>query len=221
MHRMNTLSQPRPSFKAQMHQAREDAIVEAASRLLGEKGFETMTVDEVAAAVGIAKASLYKHFSGKDDLCAAAMVHVVERLQRFLDGLPRELSALQRLHALLRWSLELQLGDETLFLPDRNSALAQALRACDAYQASMQEVNARILGWIAEAQAAGQLRREPPPDVILCALLARSADPMLAMLRERGYGHGQIVDWAMDACLAGLISAPAAPARCSWPAPGC
>ena len=97
------LSQPRPSFKAQMHRAREDAIVEAASRLLGEKGFETMTVEEVADAVGIAKASLYKHFAGKDDLCAAAMVHVVERLQRFLDGLPRELSALQRLHALLRW----------------------------------------------------------------------------------------------------------------------
>lgn len=47
---MNTLQPPRPSFKEQMLRAREDAIVEAASRLLGEKGFETMTVDEVAAA---------------------------------------------------------------------------------------------------------------------------------------------------------------------------
>ena len=83
MGRMNMLSQPRPSFKAQMHQAREEAIVEATSRLLGIKGFETMTVDEVAATVGIAKASLYKHFAGKDDLCAAAMVHGVGRLQRF------------------------------------------------------------------------------------------------------------------------------------------
>jgi AcrR family transcriptional regulator len=30
-----------------------------------------MTVDEVAAAVGIAKASLYKHFPGKEQLAAA------------------------------------------------------------------------------------------------------------------------------------------------------
>lgn len=204
MRQMNTLQQPRPSFKAQMHRAREDAIVEAASRLLGEKGFETMTVDEVAAAVGIAKASLYKHFAGKDDLCAAAMVHVVERLQRFLAELPADWPALQRLQALLRWSLELQLGDETPLLPGRSSALAQALRSCDAYHASMQEVAARILGWIAEAQAAGQLRRDLPADVVLCALLARSADPMLDMLRERGYGDAQIIDWAMDACLGGL-----------------
>lgn len=213
MHCMNTLSPSRPSFKAQMHRAREDAIVEAASRLLGEKGFETMTVDEVAAAVGIAKASLYKHFSGKDDLCTAAMVHLVERLQRFLGGLPDELTALQRLQALLRWSLELQLDDETPFLPQRNSALAQALRGCDVYHASMQEVSACILGWIVQAQAAGQLRRELPPDVVLCALLARSADPMLAMLRERGYGNAEILVWAMDTCLSGLVPQPAAELR--------
>ncbi len=201
---MNTLSQPRPSFKAQMHRAREDAIVEAASRLLGEKGFETMTVDEVAAAVGIAKASLYKHFAGKDDLCTAAVVHGVGRLQRFLDELPTELAPLQRLQALLRWLLELQLGEETPLLSERNSALAQALRTCDVYQVAMQEVSARILGWVVQAQAAGQLRPDLPPDVMLCALLARSADPMLAMLRERGYSNAEILDWVMDACLSGL-----------------
>ncbi|MBC7610530.1 MAG: TetR family transcriptional regulator, partial [Polaromonas sp.] len=41
-----------------MLQAREDAIVQAVNRLLAEKGFDLMTVDQVAAEVGIAKASL-------------------------------------------------------------------------------------------------------------------------------------------------------------------
>ena len=45
------------SFKQQMLQAREDAIIRAVNLLLSEKGFDAMTVDEVAAAVGIAKAS--------------------------------------------------------------------------------------------------------------------------------------------------------------------
>ena len=40
------------SFREQMHQAREDAIVAAVNRLLAEKGFEAMTVDEVAAEIG-------------------------------------------------------------------------------------------------------------------------------------------------------------------------
>ena len=114
---------------------------------------------------------------------------------------------------LLRWLLELQLGEETPLLSERNSALAQALRGCDVYHASMQEVSACILGWIVQAQAAGQLRRELPPDVVLCALLARSADPMLAMLRERGYGNAEILAWAMDTCLSGLVPQPAAELR--------
>ena len=45
---------PKISFKAQMLLAREDAIVQAVNRLLAEKGFDAMTVDEVAADVGIA-----------------------------------------------------------------------------------------------------------------------------------------------------------------------
>ncbi|NBX89463.1 MAG: TetR family transcriptional regulator, partial [Betaproteobacteria bacterium] len=51
------LNAPEPvkkSFKLQMLQAREVAITRAVNRLLAEKGFDAMTVDEVAAEVGIA-----------------------------------------------------------------------------------------------------------------------------------------------------------------------
>ncbi|MDQ8003011.1 MAG: helix-turn-helix domain-containing protein, partial [Pseudomonadota bacterium] len=77
---MSAIAPPaKPSFKAQMLQAREDAIVQTVNRLLAEKGFDAMTVDEVAASVGIAKASLYKHFPSKEDLAAAAMVRIMQR----------------------------------------------------------------------------------------------------------------------------------------------
>ena len=68
------MSAARPRFREQFLQAREDAIVESVNRLLAEKGFDLMTVDEVVADVGIAKASLYKHFASKEALAAAAMV---------------------------------------------------------------------------------------------------------------------------------------------------
>ena len=45
----------KPSFKQRMLAAREDAIVQAVNRLLAEKGFEAMTVDEVAAVWNIEK----------------------------------------------------------------------------------------------------------------------------------------------------------------------
>ena len=64
------------SFKEQMHLAREEAILQSTCRLLGEKAYDAMTMDDVANAVGIAKASLYKHFSSKEELCCAAMVQI-------------------------------------------------------------------------------------------------------------------------------------------------
>jgi len=204
---MNALPQPtRLSFKVQMHRAREDAIVEAATRLLGAKGFDGMTVDEVAAAVGIAKASLYKHFAGKDDLCTAAMVQVVERVQDFLAAMPEDLPAMERLRALLRWSLQLQQDEGLPWLPQAGTALARTVADCPTYQAAMQQVYARLLGWIAQAQAGGQLRRELPAEVVLCALLARSCDPLPDMLRARGMDDAQALDWAVDCCLGGLAS---------------
>ena len=81
---MQTSNGIKVSFKEQMLQAREVAIIQSVNRLLAEKGFEAMTVDEVAADVGIATASLYKHFPSKEDLAAAAMVLVMRRAQAFL-----------------------------------------------------------------------------------------------------------------------------------------
>src|SRR5665213_2745727 len=112
----------RVSFKEKMLQAREEAIVKAVSRLLAEKGFEAMTVDEVAAEVGIAKASLYKHFPSKEDLAASAMVRVMRRVQDFLLSLPMDDAPLDKLRAAVRWTLALQLAGEMPSLPSQNSS---------------------------------------------------------------------------------------------------
>jgi AcrR family transcriptional regulator len=206
---MSTVA-PRFSFKEQMHQAREDAIVTAAGRLLAEKGFDSMTVDEVAAAVGIAKASLYKHFSGKGDLCSAAMVRVVRQVQEFLGRLPQDLAPIERLRALLRRSLELQLSDDIPLLPARNSSLSESLRDCAAYQSAIHGISKQAIDWVRQAQHSGDIAPRWPADVVLCSLLARASDPMLALLRERGnYSNEQMVEWAMDTCLEGLLARPA------------
>jgi TetR/AcrR family transcriptional regulator of autoinduction and epiphytic fitness len=81
---MVTSKAPKVSFKAQMLLAREQALIDVVNRLLAEKGFEAMTVDEVAAEVGIAKASLYKHFPSKEDLAAAAMAHLMSKALAFV-----------------------------------------------------------------------------------------------------------------------------------------
>jgi AcrR family transcriptional regulator len=51
----------------------DERIIGAAAQLLRERGFERMTVDDVAAEAGVGKATVYRRWPSKDDLAVAAM----------------------------------------------------------------------------------------------------------------------------------------------------
>jgi AcrR family transcriptional regulator len=51
----------------------DQRIVDAAADLLRRRGFERMTVDDVAAQAGVGKATVYRRWPSKDDLAVAAM----------------------------------------------------------------------------------------------------------------------------------------------------
>jgi TetR/AcrR family transcriptional regulator of autoinduction and epiphytic fitness len=195
------------SFKAQMLQAREDAIVSAVNRLLAEKGFDLMTVDEVAAEVGIAKASLYKHFPSKEDLAAAAMVRVLFKAQAFLDTLPAAADPLLQLKAVVRWMMLLQLAGEMPSLPSQNSSLRAKLMANTEYLGLLMAVSERIGAWIEAAQHSANLSPSLPPILVLYTLYSRACDPVLEFMKAGGqYSDEAIVEWVITTCFDGLRS---------------
>jgi TetR/AcrR family transcriptional regulator, regulator of autoinduction and epiphytic fitness len=199
---------PRLSFREKFHREREGAIVEVVNRLLAEKGFDMMTVDEVAAAVGIAKASIYKHFASKEALAAAAMNQVLDRaLARSAElqaqpGLP----ALGRLKRLTEWALRAQLQGQMPALPPQNSALRAALLADKGY-AERFALSDRLGQWIVQAQADGSLSADLPALLVLYTLYARACDPVPGLLRAGGaYDDEQIIGWVLSACFDGLTA---------------
>lgn len=197
----------RVSFKEQMLLAREQAIVRTVNRLLAEKGFDAMTVDEVAASVGIAKASLYKHFPSKEDLAAAAMVGVMRRAQDFIAALPSGGRPLDQLKAVARWTMEVQLDGEMPSLPSQNSSLRATLMASKAYMDGLMDVSDRLGAWIETAQKDGTLNASLPPIAVLYTLYARACDPVLEFLKTGGqYTKEQIVDMVLGTCFEGLSS---------------
>ena len=199
------------SFRAQVLQAREDAIVSSVNRLLADKGFDAMTVDEVAADVGIAKASLYKHITSKEELAAAAMIRVLERALAFIAQLqddPRDADAahaVEQLRRVARWTMEVQLAGEMPSLPAQNSTLRSALIGHKVYLNRLMEVSEHLGRWIQQAQAHGDLDRALPPEVVLYTLFARACDPVLGLLKANGqYGDEQIITMLLSTCFRGL-----------------
>jgi TetR/AcrR family transcriptional regulator of autoinduction and epiphytic fitness len=202
---MNTSNVVKVSFKAQMLKAREDAIVQTVNRLLAEKGFEAMTVDEVAANVGIAKASLYKHFPSKEDLAAAAMVRVMRRAQAFLASLPVQAAPLDNLRAVARWTMEVKLAGEMPSLPSQNSTLRATLIASTDYMEGLMEVSDRLGAWIEAAQVQGTINPKLPAIAVLYTLYARACDPVLDFLKIGGqHSNAQIIEMVMSTCFDGL-----------------
>ena len=200
----------RGSFREQVLRAREAAIVSAVNRLLAEKGFDAMTVDAVAAEVGIAKASLYKHFKSKEDLAAAAMIGVLDRALALIEALQKDasLDERERLKAVTRWTMQVQLAGEMPALPAQNSALRSALMANKAYLDRLMQVSDLLGAWIVAGQAAGRLDASLPPEVLLYTIYARACDPVLGLLKaSANFTDEQIIEMLLSTCFSGLAGA--------------
>jgi TetR/AcrR family transcriptional regulator, regulator of autoinduction and epiphytic fitness len=200
---------PKMSFREQVLRVREDAIVASVNRLLAEKGFEAMTVDEVAADVGIAKASLYKHFPSKEELAAAAMVRMLDRALAFLDQEAAQVNAtpLEHLKAVARWTMQVQIAGEMPSLPSQSSTLRTALTEHKSYLDRLMTVSDRLGAWITAAQAAGQISPALPPEAVLYTLYARACDPVLGYLKASGtLSDEQVIDVVLSTCFDGLVA---------------
>jgi TetR/AcrR family transcriptional regulator, regulator of autoinduction and epiphytic fitness len=196
-------------FKQRVLRAREDAIIESVNRLLADKGFDLMTVDEVAADVGIAKASLYKHFASKEELAAAAMVRLMGRTQAVVDqqAARTDVRAVERLQALTRWALQTQLAGEMPTVPSQNSSLRAELMANKAYLDAILRVSDTLGGWIQQAQADGDINPQLPPELVLYTIYSRACDPVPAFLKAGGnFSNEQIVELVQGTCWSGLAT---------------
>jgi AcrR family transcriptional regulator len=193
------------SVREQQQKVREEAILDATRRLLARKGYDLMTVDEVAAEAGIAKASLYKHFASKEALAAAVMVRLLDEALAFLSGLPAEMPPVEQMQGLLRWALDLRLEGGLPLLPSTSPTLQNNLLATAAYVTRILDLNARMTRLVQAAQAQGVIDPELPPDVIVFSLYARTCDPAVEYLRMTGrYTHQQIAAWLVGLAFAGL-----------------
>ena len=194
-------------FKKQQFDAREEAIIDAVNRLLSEKGYDLMTMDDVADLVGIAKGSLYKHFASKEKLAAAAMTRLLRATLAELDTLAEDLPAIDKIRHILVWSLRLRLQGGVPHLPSTSLVLQRSLMLNLDYLTIALRVNKRFYGMVARAREQGALTPLVPDDVLVYTLYSRACDPTVEfLLRDKRLTHEQIVDAMVHATIGGFLS---------------
>jgi len=80
---------------------RRALILDAAGRLFGERGFDRTRLDDVAAASGVTKPILYRHFDGKQDLYLALLRRHRDDLASFAVAIPDQGGVDERLRSVL------------------------------------------------------------------------------------------------------------------------
>jgi hypothetical protein len=129
----------------------------------------------------------------------------MQRAQKYVAGVASDITPLEKLRSVVRWTMELKLAGEMPSLPSQNSSLRATLMASRPYMDGLMEVSDCLGAWIEEAQQLGQINAQIAPIAVLYTLYARACDPVLEFLKAAGlHTDAQIVDLVLLTCFDGL-----------------
>lgn len=200
------------SFKDQAFKLRENAILDAATSVLGSKGYDLMTMDDVAGLVGISKPSLYKHFKSKEDLVGETMIRLIDGAIEQLAQLDGIASPRGKLAALLEWALRVRLDGGLPFLPATSAHVRDMLMRNIKYVTRVLKLNGQLEKLVKEAQKKGEIDATLPSDVVLFSYYARTCDPAVEYLQKFSkMGNEDIVRHMLQVAFQGFVAGSATP----------
>lgn len=119
---MNSTETAAPTRREQLKAQRRQQLLEAGARLIADRGFPGMRLDDLGAAAGISGPAVYRHFPNKEALLVELLVGISQRL---LDGgravAEQSDSPAVALGALVDFHLDFALGEpELIRIQDRD-----------------------------------------------------------------------------------------------------
>ncbi|MGA7746736.1 MAG: TetR/AcrR family transcriptional regulator [Candidatus Aquilonibacter sp.] len=185
-----------------------DSVTDVAFAIFAERGFDAASMEDVARAAGITKASIYHHVPSKEALLARGLDRALAALFGVLDEpAARSGSARERLATIVRRVAEITMSMRAevsvLFRVRGNSTTER-----DAME-RRRTFDARIADLVREAQAAGEIRADIEAGLIVRLIFGMSNSVVewyrpggrapaaeIAAAIERIAFHGVGADWA-------------------------
>ena len=160
----------RLGLRERQRQARGEAILEAAFALIVEQGYDALTMEALAARVGISRQTLYHHFASREDIVLRAVLTLMERGIYAIQSFDASLPPVERLKRIVRWLLESRFQPVTAALVKVRHSL-MSVKAHPDYQSASERRVSALAQIVVAAQDAGELRADLPSRLIVQMML--------------------------------------------------
>jgi AcrR family transcriptional regulator len=196
---VTTIDDPQ-NFRARQRVIREEAILTAATELVGKVGFDAMSMDDVAARVGISKRTLYDHFPSKEMLVVRVVTSGMEKVMRAFDAVDPSLPAIDRLAAALRIAVRHRLS-----LWEWGQPLPRAtLERHDSYLAVRRKAGVLVGTWIEEGKRQGSVAADLPTPLLVRLLMQWFSADLAGIARMSGLPEADVPDAIVRIMLGGV-----------------
>jgi AcrR family transcriptional regulator len=161
----------RPSFKERERQRRETEIIQAAARLIRQRGFSNLNMDDIAEQVGVSKPTLYQHFKSKEEMVEATMIRSIDDMNQFMAS-QTEGRPIERLESILRYMMGSMLEPDSLINVLSDDDIFMMLHQHPGV-IQRRQVTAEFLNrLIEEGKAAGEIDPDLPTQIVAGALFS-------------------------------------------------
>jgi AcrR family transcriptional regulator len=187
-------------------------LEEAALALFCERGFDAVTVDDIAAAADVSRRTFFRYFASKEDVILSDHPKRLDELQAALDRRPADEPALTALrHAILSLAGSLQEDREHML---RRFRVVTTTPALEARSLCLQRNWEAAVTEMLAARMAVNPAKDLRPGVVAATAMAAMRVATASWLA--GGGHGDVMDIvaaALDLLDGGLQAAAITSAR--------
>jgi len=159
-----------PKRQSRKRLATRQKISDAASRLFVERGFDKVTVDEIATAADVARMTVFNHFARKEDMFFDLDEQGREDLRTALQKRDAVTSPIEALRLFAHRAIADQLP-YVRFFDEGSELFLRTIMGSDALKARARTIRDELTEMLALALASTTRRKRPDPAATLAATL--------------------------------------------------
>ena len=191
-----------PDRRSRKRLATRQEISNAATRLFLERGFDRVTVDEIAAAADVGRMTVFNHFPRKEDMFFDRDEEIREALRDALRQRDPGIAPVEALRLLAHRQVEA--GSPYLEFSAASQGFVETIEGSETLKARARALRDEIAQVVAAALAEGAGREPGDPDAQLAAALLLATWTVALIEAHRSFRQGRDQDAAKAVFLAAV-----------------